>query len=123
ARLCVETVDDWEDCGTLDALLETNRFLLAHGYDQQDVTSENTVLVPPVYVSRTARIENSVIGPHVSVAADAVAKGSIVKDSIISDGAQILDATLTGSLVGSRAVVRGRLGRVNVGDASEVDVE
>jgi glucose-1-phosphate thymidylyltransferase len=123
ARLRVETVDVWEDCGTLDALLETNRFLLAHGYDQEDVPLENAVLVPPVYVSRTARIESSVIGPHVSVADNAVVKGSIVKNSIISDGAQIIDATLTGSLIGSRATVRGRLGRVNVGDASEVDVE
>jgi glucose-1-phosphate thymidylyltransferase len=123
ARLRVQTVDVWEDTGTLDALLETNRFLLAHGYDQADVALENSVLIPPVFVSRTARVENSVIGPYVSIADEAVVKGSVVRDSIVSDGARIVDTTLTRSLIGSRAAVKGRPARVNIGDASEIGVE
>jgi glucose-1-phosphate thymidylyltransferase len=122
AKLEARTVEVWEDCGTLDALLHTNRYMLAHGYASHDAKTRNAILVPPVYVSPTAKVENSVLGPYVSVADDAVVEGSIIRDSIISDGARIVDTTLRESLIGSRAVVKGRTGRLNVGDQSEVDV-
>lgn len=121
ARLRAETVEVWEDCGTLDALLQTNRYLLGHGYSQVEADLANTVVIPPVFIAESARVENSIVGPNVSVAEDATVTGSIVRDSIISDGATIEDAMLDASLIGGRAVVRGRYGRLNVGDQSEVD--
>lgn len=121
ARLRAESVGVWEDCGTLDALLQTNRFLLEHGYSNVEAQAENSVIIPPVFVANSARVENSIVGPNVSVADGAKVTGSIVRDSIISDEAEIVDATLDASLIGSRALVQGRYGRLNVGDQSEVD--
>lgn len=121
AKLKAESVEVWEDCGTLDALLQTNRYLLGHGYSRIDAKLENTVVIPPVFVAGSAKVENAILGPNVSVADGATVSGSIVRESIISDDAEIVDATLDASLIGSRASVQGRYGRLNVGDQSEVD--
>jgi glucose-1-phosphate thymidylyltransferase len=123
ARLRAETVEVWEDCGTLEALLQTNRYLLGNGFSQEDTPVTNSILIPPVYVARSARVENSIVGPNVSIAENTLVSGSIVRDSIISDGAQIVDGMLNGSLIGSYAAVKGHSARLNVGDASEIDVE
>lgn len=123
AKLRAETIPVWEDCGTLEALLQANRYLLGNGFSQEDTPVTNSILIPPCYVARTARVENSIIGPNVSIAEGAWVSGSIVRDSILSDGAQIIDGTLIGSLIGSNAAVKGHSSRLNVGDASQIDVE
>lgn len=114
-------VEAWEDCGTVEALVHTNRYLLSHGHARQPVSTDNSIIIPPVYVSPSARIENSVVGPNVSVADDVRICDSIVRDSILSDGATISGVALTESVVGSNAMVKGSFRRVNVGDASEVE--
>jgi glucose-1-phosphate thymidylyltransferase len=123
ARLRANPVEVWEDCGTLEALLQTNRYLLGNGFSQEDTPTVNSILIPPVYVARSARVENSILGPYASIADNAVVIGSIVRDSIVSDGARIVDGSLTGSLIGSNASVTGRTARLNVGDQSQVEVE
>jgi glucose-1-phosphate thymidylyltransferase len=123
ARLRAESVEIWEDCGTLEALLQTNRYLLGNGFSQEDTPTVNSILIPPVYVARSARVENSILGPYASIADEAVVIGSIIKDSIVSDGARIVDGTLHASLVGSNASVTGHRSRLNVGDLSQVEAE
>ncbi len=123
ARIRAEPVSVWEDCGTLEALLQTNRYLLSNGFSQEDTPLVNSVVISPVYVARSARVENSIVGPYASIAENVVVSGSIIRDSIVSDGAQIVDSVLTSSLIGSNATVRGRAARLNVGDASQVDRE
>ncbi|HVC33148.1 MAG TPA: sugar phosphate nucleotidyltransferase [Chloroflexota bacterium] len=125
ARFEAWPVEAWEDCGTVQALVQTNRYLLSHGHDRQPTAAENTdnsIIIPPVYVAPTARIQNSVVGPDVSVADGVTIRDSIVRDSILSDGATISGVALTESVVGSNAVVKGSFRRLNVGDASEVEV-
>lgn len=122
AHLEAWTVEAWEDCGTVQALVHTNRYLLSNGHARLPAETENSVIIPPVYVSPTARIQNSVIGPYVSVADGVTISDSIVRDSILSDGATICGVALTESVVGSNAVVKGAFRRLNVGDASEVEV-
>lgn len=121
ARLETRDVDVWEDCGTLDAILQTNRWMLGSGYRQGHPPVENSVIVPPVYIAPSAKVTNSVIGPYVSISDGATVTGSLVADSIISDHASLENCTLTSSLVGSKAMVRGRPGQLNIGDDSQVE--
>jgi glucose-1-phosphate thymidylyltransferase len=123
AKLRARSVEVWEDCGTVEALLQTNRYLLANGFSQEDAEITNSVIVPPSYVGRSAKIENSIVGPYASIAERAVISGSIVRDSIVGDGARIEDITLAGSLIGSNATVKGRRAKLNVGDDSQVELE
>jgi glucose-1-phosphate thymidylyltransferase len=114
-------VADWLDCGTIPALLETTHFILDQENDearQGEVT--NSIIHEPVYLGPGARVVNSVVGPHVSVEAEAEIEGSVVRESILFAHARVANAVLSGSLVGQHARVEGSPRRLNVGDHSEV---
>ncbi len=121
AKLEPGAVQVWADCGKPETLLATNRYLL----DQKDGphgTATNSVIVPPVHISSSASIIDSIIGPYVSIAGDVQITRSVVTDSIIDQGAHIDSAILSESLVGDRAEIRGRPSVVDLGDDSRLHV-
>ncbi|HOG46916.1 MAG TPA: sugar phosphate nucleotidyltransferase [Anaerolineae bacterium] len=120
ARMVANRLEVWEDCGKPETVLHTNRYLLDQGHGQV-VPTENSIIIPPVYIARTARVVNSIVGPYVTIADEGVIKDSIVRDSIIDERAHIEDAMLAGSLIGRDAKVSGSFERLNVGDSSQVD--
>lgn len=122
SRLIAPTVEVWEDCGTPEAVLHTNRYLLENGR-ANDICFEsmNVVTIPPVHIHPTAKIKNSVIGPYTTVAAGCRIEDSIIRDSIIDEGSIIVDTMLDQSLIGKGAFVKGRYRRLNVGDSASVD--
>ncbi|MBI5711303.1 MAG: NTP transferase domain-containing protein [Candidatus Eisenbacteria bacterium] len=111
-------VQGWYDCGKTETLLETNRVLLDKR--AQPVQIPGSVVHDPVLVAAGATVENCILGPHVSVAAGALLRNSVVRDSIVNERATVEDIMLESSVVGENAVVRGGFRRVNVGDSSEV---
>lgn len=113
-------VSEWLDCGRADTVLATNRYLLDHGHDNSAALTHltQTIIIPPVRIDPSARIARSVIGPHVTIAANAVIEDCLVRDSIIDEGAFCKDTLLAQSLVGRNARVEGRFRAVNVGDSS-----
>ncbi len=121
AKLRIETVDVWLDCGKPETVLETNRYLLAHGHDNSAQCQNNkTVIVPPVFIHPSARIENSVIGPNTSIGENCQIINSLIRESIVDTGAFVSDHVLANSLIGRDAVLTGRPRRFNVGDSSVV---
>jgi glucose-1-phosphate thymidylyltransferase len=117
-KMRIEKVDVWLDAGTPETLLETNHYLLDHGRGNccQPETRESIVIIPPVFIHPTAQIENSVIGPHVSIGPGCAIQSSIIRNSIIEDGAQVTDVVFEGSLIGRKAIIHRRPGVLNVGD-------
>ncbi len=112
-------VEGWYDCGKPETLLATNRHLLEK--HSQFTPAYDAVVIPPVYISKTAKIKHSIIGPYATIAENAVVEDSIVRNSIVSDEANVDKALLDGSIVGSNAVVKGAFKRINIGDSSEID--
>ena len=117
-KMRTEKVDTWLDAGTPEALLETNRYLLAKGNNNSEEAAkrENCVIIPPVFIHPTAGTENSIIGPDVSIGAGAYVRSSILRNSILEDEAQATDVILESSLLGRRAHIQRRAGMVNAGD-------
>jgi glucose-1-phosphate thymidylyltransferase len=123
-RMRVQKVEVWQDCGTTDTVLETNRYLLDRGEDNTaQVEAENFLIVPPVNIHPTAQIKRSVIGPHATIAAHCRVEDSIIRDSILDEGAVADSVILAQSLIGRNAKVNGRFRTFNVGEASEVGFE
>ncbi len=112
-------VEGWLDCGKPETLLATNRYLLERM--KPPPPRPHAVLVPPVYVSPDAKIRNSVVGPYATIAKGAVVTDSIVRDSIISEDAEVTQSLLEKSIVGMNTVVRGSFKRINIGDSSEIE--
>lgn len=123
ARFEAWPVDVWEDCGTVEALLQTNRYLLGHGHARQPTQIVESVIIPPVNIAPTAHIEKAIVGPYVSVADGATIRSALISDAIVGDSASIANVVLTASLIGSNTVIKSSTRRINVGDASEVSFE
>lgn len=119
-KLEAETIPVWEDCGTREAILQTNRYLLGKN-GKQHAAAEASQIIAPVYIAEGAQVRRSIIGPNVSISSGAVIEDSILRDCIISEDAEVRNAMLELSLVGSSARVRGGFERLNVGDSSEID--
>jgi glucose-1-phosphate thymidylyltransferase len=119
AKVISMPVEEWEDCGNAMTLLSTNRFLLNRG-DTGSRQREGAVIVEPSFVADDATIENSVVGPFASIGSGATVRGSLVRDSIVEERADISDALLDGSIVGRRAQVRGLARHANIGDDAVV---
>jgi glucose-1-phosphate thymidylyltransferase len=119
----IETVPAWLDCGNPSAVLAANRYLLSEGgYDNSDqIQFPNAIICPPVRIDPTATINQAIIGPNVTVAANCMIENAIVKDSILGEGSAVKDALLERSLIGQNAYVGGRYRSFNVGDSSSID--
>jgi len=115
-----ENVEVWLDAGTPEALLDTNRYLLEHGYANSAAAAERSemVVVPPVYIHPSATVHASVIGPNVSLGEGCCVHSSILRNSIIEGGAQVTDSLLEGSILGRDVVVFGQPTHLNLGDQS-----
>ncbi len=121
-HLIPHPVDVWEDCGTIEATLQTNRYLLARGAaNDQGRTFPNSVIIPPCYIGENVTIERSVVGPYATVLDNAIIRDAIVRDAIVGQGCHIESTLVRDSLIGDRARVRGQFRRYNVADTSWVD--
>jgi glucose-1-phosphate thymidylyltransferase len=110
AKLRSEMVDLWLDAGKIDTLLETNAYLLDHGHDNSAEVVSNwpgVSILPPVFIDKSARIQDSVIGPNVVVEADCQLERVIIKDSIIQQGTTIKNMILEKSVIGRGNTLAG----------------
>ena len=120
-RMRTQRVDIWLDAGTPEALLETNRYLLSNGRDNTFETPRPGVtIIPPVYIHPTAQVEESVIGPYVSIGAQAKVSRAVLRDTILDDYAEVSQCVLDRSLIGQYARIAGRPQGLNIGDHSQI---
>jgi glucose-1-phosphate thymidylyltransferase len=125
-KMRTQSIDVWLDMGTIEAILATNRYLLEHGRDNsKSINRKDVKIVPPVFIHKSASINNSTIGPNVSVAADCRITNSRVEDSILETGVVVDAAALKGSFIGRQARIQGRSAEstpmeLNIGDNSSI---
>lgn len=113
-------IEHWLDCGTREAMIETNRHLLTRdGYFKP---RPDTVVIPPVYIHDSAKISSSVIGPNVSIGADAEVRCCVIRDTIVNDRVLVEHALLEDSILGENSVVRDSPRRLNLGGFSELEM-
>jgi glucose-1-phosphate thymidylyltransferase len=120
-KVITAPVTVWEDCGNDAALLQTNRYLLKIISDG-DPDVEGSGVIEPSFIHPTATIEASIVGPYASIGPNAVISNSIVRDSIVDQGARVEQALLDYSIVGKDARVTGHATSINVGDSSTVRI-
>lgn len=120
-RMGTFPIEHWYDCGTVDALLQANRDLLELTPPPIPPAFASQV-IPPSHVSVSAVLEGSVVGPHASIGDGARIVNSTVKDSIINARTLLEGVRLEQSVVGEGAVIRKVRGKINVGDASVLDL-
>ena len=115
-KVITAPVTAWEDCGNIEVLLSTNRYLLDRA--SNDADRERALIIPPSFIADDAVVEDSVVGPYASIGAGSIVRDAIVRDAIVESGARIESTIIEHSVIGRGAQVNGRPVEVQIGDNS-----
>ncbi|MBO6523142.1 MAG: glucose-1-phosphate thymidylyltransferase [Balneolaceae bacterium] len=119
----IATVDEWLDCGTLPAWLETTGEIVAKENQQVDESKyPGSTIISPVFIADGVQIENCTIGPKVSIETDTTIKNSKIDNTIIRDHASLEGVETSGSTIGAHTSVRNVTGKIDIGDHSSVEI-
>lgn len=113
-------VEGWYDCGKAETLLSTNQFLLSKKTDHK--IYENVIIKEPVFISESAVVKDSVIGPYATISENCEISNSIITNSIIGAGSHVEKVMLENSIIGTNSVVKSNFKKLNTGDSSEIEL-
>ena len=122
-NLDVYVVDKWFDCGRASVLLDANNYFLEENSQLLSAVyrDDNCIVIPPCFISKTAQIKNSIIGPYVSIDEGCKIENSHISHSIISSRTTIDFMHLDWSLVSHDVFLRGKSKKINIGEKCEVE--
>ncbi len=114
-------VDEWLDCGKKDLTVHTNQRVLEFKKDQEKLVSDrceqkNSVLLPPCYIGDDVLIENSVVGPHVSIGMGSLIRDSVIRYSILQTNVTLNGAYFENSMIGNQVEYQIRPDDLSIGD-------
>jgi glucose-1-phosphate thymidylyltransferase len=137
-RIKTAEVGGWYDCGALNTVLETNGILLnktagpgARGQGGAGRGSgirttggrrfaPGVTIVEPVLIEDDVVIEQSTVGPNVTIESGTVLIASTVRDAIIGQNCRVERCHLDGALLGDHVSVTGLRGGASLGSHAEV---
>jgi glucose-1-phosphate thymidylyltransferase len=120
SRILTAEVGGWYDCGTRDAIIETNHTLLRLGSARRPALPASVTVHDPVFVGEGAVVERSTIGPNVTIESGSSVIDSQLRHTIVGRNCQIRDVNLTQSLLGDHVQLRHVNGTASLGDHAEL---
>jgi glucose-1-phosphate thymidylyltransferase len=120
AKIRVEEVEGWYDCGQAETLIETNRHLLETKQARKPDGGKGVKVIMPVRVEEGVTLDNVEIGPNVTIQSGSQVRGAKLRDTLVGINSRIENADLHDSIIGSQVVVTGVEGSVSIGDHAEV---
>jgi glucose-1-phosphate thymidylyltransferase len=124
AKFVPGQVQEWLDCGNKDNMVQTNQRYLEFIKDQKLISDKsilrNSTLIPPVFIADGVIIENSVIGPHVSIGAETKITDSRISNSIVQKNCTLSSVVMKNSLLGNFVNFEGIAVDVDAGDYTRI---
>jgi glucose-1-phosphate thymidylyltransferase len=124
-----EMKKDILDFGRPESLIAGNRLLLAE-VKIKDPTYEklyqsgniiDSKIVPPVFIGKDVKINDSIIGPNVSIGDNVVLEKCILSESVIGDGANLKKIISSESIVGDYTILEDLIKKsITIGDSSYI---
>ncbi len=116
------TVDNWYDCGRKASVLQANVKLFNQPKFRRRPKGDypQTILIPPISIGANCKIENSIIGPNVSLGDNTIVRYSIVKNTIAGSFSQLKHVVLENSIIGNDTSLEGLNQSLNIGDNTEI---
>ena len=120
-------VDEWMDCGNKNVTVDTNsrllNFLMADGQNlvSDSVISNNSTIIQPCFIGENVVLTNSTVGPNVSIGNNCKVDDSAIRNSLIQNNTQILNATLDNAMIGNHAKFDGNFTSISIGDYSVLE--
>jgi len=124
ARFVPGKVTEWLDCGNKNVTVQTNQRYLEYIKDQKLVSAKakinNSVIIPPCFIADDVVIENSVVGPYVSVGKQSKITDSRIQNSIIQTNTSISKAVIENSMLGNFVNFENRALDLSLGDFNTI---
>jgi glucose-1-phosphate thymidylyltransferase len=124
AKLVPGVVTEWLDCGNKNVTVQTNQRYLEFIKDQPLVSEKakltNSFIIPPCFIGAGAQLENSVVGPYVSIGENSRIVDSRIKNSIIQKDSSVRNAMLENSMLGNFVIFEGSVQDLSVGDFNTI---
>ena len=118
-------VQEWLDCGNKDATVFTNQRILEIRKDEFKMDpsrfNHGTKIIDPCFIDQDVVLENSTIGPYVSIGKGSVIKNSTISNSIVQKNCSIENANFTNSMIGNHVVISGQCKEFSLGDYSSLN--
>ncbi|MDO5509186.1 MAG: sugar phosphate nucleotidyltransferase [Weeksellaceae bacterium] len=121
-------VDEWMDCGNKTVTVETNSKVL--GFEKEVLKQFpssskiiNSLILEPCFIGENVVIENSKIGPNVSIGNGTEIRNSNIDNSLIQECTKIQYGNLTHSMIGNNAEYYGVSRNISLGDFSTLDFQ
>ena len=112
-------LDGWYDCGEKSTMIETNKTIIKHNILSKGI--KDTAIIPPVFIDRDVKIENSVIGPYVHIGKNSKIENSILKNSIIFEEVNISNAFMDNSIISEKVTYRGKTHSMDIGASITIE--
>ena len=71
-------------------------------------------------IGKNVVIENSVIGPHISIGDNSKIFNSVLKNSIIQNNSNLHNLNIQNSMVGNYVDIKGEISEVSIGDYTNI---
>jgi len=113
-------VDAWMDCGNAKVTIDTNEKVLRFKYPESQLSESaaltNSLVIDPCFIGNNVKLENSVVGPYVSIGNDSVVADSRIERSIVQENTTLRNIVAKNSMIGSRVSVEKKAECLNLGD-------
>ncbi|MCB0488769.1 MAG: sugar phosphate nucleotidyltransferase [Cyclobacteriaceae bacterium] len=124
ARFTPGQVDEWLDCGNKQAMIDTNKryleFIKGNQLISSDVKLTNSHIIGPCSIASGCKIENAVVGPHVSIGEYTTIRDARISNSIIGKNSEVSNAVLSNSMLGNFVNFEGNPEDLSLGDYSTI---
>lgn len=108
-------ISKWYDCGTIDSLLVTNSSILK---DYSSWFQDKNPIENHSYISCSSKLEDSNIGPFVTIGQNSFIESSDIRNSIVGDTVKIVNSDIYDSVIGNGSEIVNVRGKVIVGSNS-----
>lgn len=121
-------VTEWLDCGNKVVTVNANQRVLEFDREKNielvdpSAKINNSVIIPPCFIGKDVVLNDSVVGPHVSLGQGTKVNGSIIKNSIVQSNASIKNINLKDSMVGNHSNINKTPQDLSVGDYTTMDI-
>jgi glucose-1-phosphate thymidylyltransferase len=118
-------VIEWLDCGNKDATVYTNQRVLENVKDSENLVAAsakiiNSEIIEPCYIGEGVHIENSKIGPHVSLGNNTKVSDSVITNSILQTNVKVESSSIDNSMIGHFAELTKSNGSYSISDYSTI---
>lgn len=119
-------VNAWMDCGNPEVTLQTNAAMLQFKADEGEelidptAVIENSTIISPCFIGKGVQINNSEIGPGVSIGEGTIIENCNLKNTLIQNHSHLTNITTEKAMIGNHVRYKGNPTFVSLGDYSEL---